>query len=338
MSPPLWPGPMTEPLLPAKQHNVPSLFLRAERHTGSNFLEEILRINFKRSGGDNVDDSLRSQYAAEHPSCSDNRLSVGAPCYLPSSLFSGCDTRGHEGDENFCCWKHGYACKPMNYWPASTVLVVLVRSPYSFLPALHKMPYETTNWDDMSFSQFLRRPWRANPDYYQAYETADNPIGLWVKKMRSYRQYPHPTVVLRTSDLFDLASLEERLSKLDSHGFVRQHSPVRYPDFSDDAGENGKWSGRFSKEGFEKAREATLQENYIKEYTQQDLEWVNAELDRLSDADALLAWAQIERVRTVPASGGGSTKRSNLVTLNTSAGHSLPDAIQLFDASWATRR
>ena len=335
------PSLMAQPLLPAEQPNVPSLYLRAERHTGSNFLEEILRINFKRSGSDDADDALKSQFASEHPGCTDNRISIGSDCYLPSPLFSGCDARGHEGDGNFCCWKHGYACAPAQYWPASTVLVVLVRSPYSFLPALHKMPYETLDWNDMTFSDFLRRPWGASPEHYARKETAENPIALWVDKMRSYRQHQKTTVVLRTSDLFHLNALEEKLSKLDSFGFARlQSSPVRYPDFDDSAGEEGKFTGKFSKEGFEKARDATQLESFIKEYTQADLDWVNAEIQRLS-ADALLDWAQIARVWTVSASGGASTvaaKMSNLVALNASAVRSLPDAVQLFDASGLTRR
>lgn len=339
---------MAHPLLPAQQASMPSLFLRAERHTGSNFLEEILRTNFKRggSGDDATRNYLVEQYKSTHPNCTHNRLSIGSSCYTPDLLFSGCDIRGHEDDSEFCCWKHGYACDPVHYSPATSVLIVLVRSPYSFLPAMHKMPYETTDWEakNMAFSDFLSRPWEAQPEYYDVNETAAGPIALWVDKMRSYKRYAdnkHPTLVIRTTDLFHLEALEEKLSTLDSYHFSRQHaSPVRYPEFSNDG---DKWSGKFSNAGFQAARAATLQENWIKEYTQHDIDLVNAELDRMG-AGELLDWAQVDRVRDVPsavdasrtsATGRASTAaaKSNLLALNPSALHPLRDAIQLFDES-----
>jgi hypothetical protein len=61
-----------------------------------------------------------------------------------------------------CCWKHGYAseaCLPRPpAGPAPTALfVVLVRTPYSWLPSLWLTPYDTPGGQG-SFSDFLAKP------------------------------------------------------------------------------------------------------------------------------------------------------------------------------------
>ena len=66
-----------------------SAFLRAERHTGSNFFEEVLRLNFRRRVALDWQALGHQRFA----NCSTYRLSISAMCYVPSLLFSGCDTR-----------------------------------------------------------------------------------------------------------------------------------------------------------------------------------------------------------------------------------------------------
>jgi hypothetical protein len=63
-----------------------SAFLRAERHTGSNFLEEILSLNFQRTA------ELAPGSMIANSTCRHQRLSVSADCYVPTTLFSGCST------------------------------------------------------------------------------------------------------------------------------------------------------------------------------------------------------------------------------------------------------
>ena len=210
------------PLQPEGDVPVASAFLRAERHTGSNFFEEILAFNFKRKA------PLGPDAMMTNGTCWRMRLSISAECYVPTDLFSGCETRSpsaqvccrtslsvprqpsrptlchccpSQKSADFCCWKHGVACSSDHYTPKTSVLVFLVRSPYPFLLALHKMPYES-RLPSVSFSEFLRRPWSSRPPYYEVEETAANPVALWVNKMRSYRDSPEPKVVVRTSDLF----------------------------------------------------------------------------------------------------------------------------------------
>ena len=64
-----------------------SAFLRAERHTGSNFLEEILSLNFGRTA------ELDPRSMVANSTCRHQRLSISADCYVPTSFFGGCDTR-----------------------------------------------------------------------------------------------------------------------------------------------------------------------------------------------------------------------------------------------------
>ena len=63
-----------------------SAFLRAERHTGSNFLEEILSLNFQRTA------ELAPGSMMANATCRHQRLSVSADCYVPTTFFSGCST------------------------------------------------------------------------------------------------------------------------------------------------------------------------------------------------------------------------------------------------------
>ena len=102
---------------------VASAFLRAERHTGSNFLEEILGFNFRRKVP-----ILRYTNPAlpTNGSCWRMRLSISAECYVPTEFFSGCNTRtaGAQGSADFCCWKHGMACSPDEYVPRTSATVL----------------------------------------------------------------------------------------------------------------------------------------------------------------------------------------------------------------------
>jgi hypothetical protein len=63
-----------------------SAFLRAERHTGSNFLEEILSLNFQRTA------ELAPRSMMANSTCKHQRLSISADCYVPTTFFSGCNT------------------------------------------------------------------------------------------------------------------------------------------------------------------------------------------------------------------------------------------------------
>ena len=67
---------------------VPSLMLRGERHTGTNFLDAIIQYNFKRAP-----EHQRSVAALAVPlrarKCY-HFFGVSTPCYVPHGPFSGC--------------------------------------------------------------------------------------------------------------------------------------------------------------------------------------------------------------------------------------------------------
>lgn len=320
------PSVLTPPLQPedAAPMQLASAYLRAERHTGSNFLEEILSLNFRRNA------ELAASSMMANSTCRRQRLSISADCYVPTSFFSGCDTRSDraQAGSDFCCWKHGVACRADDYAPPTTVMVALVRSPYPFLLALHKDPYESNyGAKQMPFSEFLRQPWSSRPPYYSNYERAANPVELWVKKMRSYQNYTGEKVVVRTSDLFSIDVLEQKLSRLDSLGFKRAWgAELQYPEFTDDS-DQSKWSGKFSSSGFVRAALATKQSTWLGEYTQSDIEFINSELERLGGFE-LLNWAGMNRVDNASAVDAAATHERAVRTRPT-----LVDAVSVFDLS-----
>lgn len=308
-----------------------SAFLRAERHTGSNFLEEILSLNFQRTA------ELAPGSMMANSTCRHQRLSVSADCYVPTTLFSGCSTHSDRAQANsdFCCWKHGVACSADAYAPPMTVMVALVRSPYPFLLALHKDPYESDyGAKQMSFSEFLRSPWSSRPPYYSKYEHAANPVELWVQKMRSYQKYPGEKVVVRTSDLFLINVLEQKLAELDQLGFRRAlGKELQYPEFTESSDES-KWEGKFSRSGFIHAALATKQSSWLGEYNQADLDFVNSELKRLGGFE-LLSWAGMNRVDVASPSAvikAGEHERA------VGKRPALKDAVSVFDMGSSSPR
>ena len=308
-----------------------SAFLRAERHTGSNFLEEILSLNFQRTA------ELAPSSMIANSTCKHQRLSISADCYVPTSFFSGCNTHSDraQASSEFCCWKHGVACSADVYAPPTTVMVALVRSPYPFLLALHKDPYESDyGAKQMAFSEFVRSPWSSRPPYYSKYEHAVNPVELWVQKMRSYQKYSGEKVVVRTSDLFSIDVLEQKLSKLDELGFKRAvGKEVQYPEFTESSDES-KWEGKFSRSGFIHAALATKQSTWLGEYNQADLDFVNSELKRLGGFE-LLSWAGMNRVDVANPSAvikAGEHERA------VGTRPTLKDAVSVFDMGPTTPR
>ena len=214
-------------------------------------------------------------------------------------------------------------------------MVALVRSPYPFLLALHKDPYESDyGAKQMSFSEFLRSPWSSRPPYYSKYEHAANPVELWVQKMRSYHKYPGEKVVVRTSDLFLIDVLEQKLAKLDQLGFKRAlGKELQYPEFTESSDES-KWEGKFSRSGFIHAALATKQSSWLGEYNQADLDFVNSELKRLGGFE-LLSWAGINRVDVASPSADTKAGEHERAVGKRPA---LKDAVSVFDMGSSSPR
>ena len=92
-----------------------SAFLRAERHTGSNFLEEILSLNFQRTA------ELAPGSMMANATCRHQRLSVSADCYVPTTFFSGCSTHSDRAQARRLTLPHQLCtCTATTHRPSTT--------------------------------------------------------------------------------------------------------------------------------------------------------------------------------------------------------------------------
>lgn len=136
----------------------PTVLMKGERHSGTTLLQSTLEANFDKS---NVQKMLQTY---RHANCNET---------LQPRIF-GAD------DDLSCCTKHGFASNEcVLSTPAPTVIVTLLRSPYSWLPSMHASPYTISYETDLQrmschekycqdFSSFLRAPF---PDYRRSNAT-----------------------------------------------------------------------------------------------------------------------------------------------------------------------
>ena len=92
----------------------PSLIVRAERHTGSHFLNAVLRHNFPK----------------EHNSVHGEPIMHSSDCPTAQPLAPG----------SSCCWKHGYPDERCEYTKQPSAYVFLIRQPFSWLLAMRANP------------------------------------------------------------------------------------------------------------------------------------------------------------------------------------------------------
>lgn len=241
---------------------------KGERHSGNNFLQEMLNKNFEQNpeGG-------------------------------------GCDTSSAVSARHFCCWTHGMASDECAaaFTPPPSVYVLLVRNPYAWLLAMNSEPYEYDGWKSGRLSNFLRAPFSYAP--YPMYAGAqhhrhDNPVKLWSAKVAAYLALRTPKVMLRHEELYEEAKVRAKLELLTTrHGIARRPglSAVVYPNFTS-AGNNNH-NREFTRAEFDTARAFEREQRWVSSYSQADLDFVNSQLD---PAQARAAPCLVAQTRSPP--------------------------------------
>ena len=266
--------------------SVPSLMLRGERHTGTNFLDAIIQHNFRREP-----QHQRAVAALAAPlrarKCY-NFFGVSAPCYMPHGPFSGCITQCSDPTLNqcaspsdrsrtdsasalrpssYCCWKHGALDPTCRYTPRVSAYVIAVREPYAWLAAMYREPYEYRGSRKLGFAEFLRRPYAEKPPYYLHRTRHADPVAIWAKCVRSYFALPPAArLFVHIDDLFDLVRLGSQLSPLLLRmGFVRRPglTALVYPPWATELTKYNKYWERFHHAGCLCAREAPAEQSLV---------------------------------------------------------------------------
>lgn len=265
----------------------PSIVEKGERHAGNNFLQAVLRLNF--------------------PNVTDH---------------TGCNTDDAVSAKLFCCWTHGYAadtCARM-YEPPLTSMLFLVRSPYSWLVAMHHEPYEYEgNAQRLSFSEFLRSPFVYTPGNYPnaKADTQPNPVALWAAKVDAYRGVTMPHVVLTHEDLYDEAALTKKVA---AHAaavglsYPPGQNGVQLPPLGE-GGTNAKMEGVFTKSEFASARQYEASKAWLKYYSAEDLDFVNSII-----GDDRLSWQGFEKISSPQLSRSSMGMGRRSASLDSSLG------------------
>jgi len=251
----------------------PTLLLKGERHTGTNFLHWVLEHNF----GATV--------------CSEND---GACAACDASLKPSAD----------CCWKHGYTQDSCAYDAAT--LVTLVRSPYPWLASMYDIPYESAAdgcgscmhyaisdealhacCDHSGLDGFLNASFKSvdtmtgSSTYAATLDDNPSPMALWNTKVASYLNMSLHTVFVLHTDLYDLAKLNAKLLPLTKRGHALVgdgQTTITLPPFSDD-GSNAKMSDSFTEEAYEASKAYEDNMEWLELWTDEELRIANAGLD-----------------------------------------------------------
>ena len=274
------PGPPYDPVTDAHAKewiDLPTLILKGERHTGTNLLQSIITTNL---GYDGQVLDLDATYRF---------------CFSPPEVRNGTN----------CCWKHGFVDDKCDraYKSSQPAFLLLVRSVYPWLVAMHREPYEYNgpnfpapyNQSDQNFSAFLRAPanyervwladhpsnaYRMTSKYdgvylVEPYQHA-NPIVMWRDKMKSYLNLRTPKVLVTHDDMYDQQKLSDKLNGLTEAGFHYkkdaydpQTKLFAYPpmDDSDDMGD--KYTQQFTRKKFEASKaDSDASKHWLSEFTQ----------------------------------------------------------------------
>ena len=291
-----------------------------------------------------------------------------------------------------CCWKHGYAsdeCVPTAMQvptrettsdtglltrmymapppPVAASFVLLVRTPYAWLPSMWLCPYDLLGGVG-SFGDWLRRPFPFVADPYvparscnataaaraPTVETSSagfsrshskgtgrhewplmqattpqaarrrrrlsqgeqqqhhhhhhhhhaNPVALWTAKTASYLSLRAPKVIVTDDDIHNASRLEASLRSL---GLALRGPSLslpllpRLPPGTNPA--SAKWLGHFTESGYAAEAARAASRDWLRYYTQADLDAVNSQLDASRGAEQMRA---LRMPRVLALLGGGS--------------------------------
>tara|TARA_B110001452_G_scaffold2850_1_gene2519 strand:+ start:52 stop:1122 length:1071 start_codon:yes stop_codon:yes gene_type:complete len=295
---------------------IPSLMLRGERHTGTNFLDAIITASFRRPPF-HQRRAMAATVTLRTRKCY-NFFGVSTPCYAPHGPFSGCvaqcsdperqqctstddgsrsDAASAEHPGSYCCWKHGAIDPTCRYAPRASAYVIAVREPYSWLVSLYRGPYEYLGSRQLKFGAFLRRAYSERPPYYVLLTRHPDPVTMWARRARSYlRVPPARRVLVPMEELFQLERLETRLRPLLDMGFERRPglASIIYPQWATELNKYNKYWGRFDRAGFENAKRQLRNRSWAWQYTQADLDYINERLPT-----PVLTELGIQRIKTI---------------------------------------
>ncbi len=227
------------------------IMLMGERHSSTSFVEALLRHNF-------ADGTCAA--AGETETC------AVCQCQPPSTPFSTMGTAvSGSAAAMTCCWKHGYANHECDrcHNPSSPVpaRVFLLRSPYSWIVAMHSNGYglhvrgTSGAWQRLgrpprgkpaalSFSQLLKKPVKecAPPDWTRCIDEHPDIVALWNAKAASYLAYTQgsppspstsprprmpPAVRISVPMIYNLSSLRRAFAPLLAHDAGRYRIRLR---------------------------------------------------------------------------------------------------------------
>ncbi|MEZ6125912.1 MAG: hypothetical protein R3C49_22520 [Planctomycetaceae bacterium] len=176
----------------AARRLLPRIKIYGERNTGTNYLSELLRLNFQ----------IRELRGFVPWPVMGLQLLLPGKEAIRDAWFSATFGRN-------LGWKHMKVESPdvlKNYAIVSQRLsfLTLTKNPYAWLLSMHRRPYHQSYRQQPDFEEFLQLPWRTTGRDNTS-RVVENPIQLWNLKNRSYLELRNrlPVLNVRYEDLLD---------------------------------------------------------------------------------------------------------------------------------------
>lgn len=142
-----------------------------ERNSGTNYLEQLIALNFEASVLRYVPSLLVGQFLKRE-------FVVDGLTWVNRKRWLG--------------WKHGVPpIDAINAFEGNLSVLTITKNPYTFLLSLHRNPYHNRSLGSLSFSDFIRSPWKPVYRDRWSFRPFANPIDLWNEKNKSYFDLRH---------------------------------------------------------------------------------------------------------------------------------------------------
>ncbi|WFE76671.1 hypothetical protein [Roseinatronobacter sp. S2] len=182
--------------------NVRRIKIYGERNTGTNFVEDLLAANLPLTiCAGNLPSPIRKMYKLAYKVL---------PYDIAYRLVE--DDRDRRYAQRFAAelgWKHARIPNGPEgqAYPDDVGFIALMKDPYAWLLSLHKRPYQSklnNHLHRISFSEFLRAPWRTVGREHGPAEYP-NPVELWNDKVSSYAQLAEhgPAMLVRYEEVIE---------------------------------------------------------------------------------------------------------------------------------------
>jgi len=212
-------------------HSMPLLKLYGERNTGTNYLEELIRLNLHAETLRNIEPRLIEIL----------QMPLPGKNFLVDLYFS-------LTNKNNLGWKHMLTLPAASYFPRTIDarpihIITITKNPYSWLLSLYKRPHHYRGRLPSTFEEFLVTPWRTverenSPRYFSS------PVELWNQKNAAYlglSQYFQVRNVRYEDFLVDYQAVLMSLMEAFSIGRINQsflnveqstkNDPMRFDDY-----------------------------------------------------------------------------------------------------------